>query len=40
MAREHCGDSASEMEVAAFVSFVGEVFGRYKNPEVDVPNSR
>jgi hypothetical protein len=31
IAREHSDGSATEMEFMAFVSFVGEVFGRFKN---------
>jgi hypothetical protein len=32
MAREHNDGSATKMEFMAFVSFVGEVFSRCKNP--------
>jgi hypothetical protein len=40
MAREHSDGSATEMEFMAFVSFVGEVFWRFKNLETDFLDSR
>jgi hypothetical protein len=40
MAREDRDGSATEMVFMTFVSFVGEVFGRHKNPETDVLDSR
>jgi hypothetical protein len=40
MAREDNDGSDTEMEFMAFISFVGEAFWRYKNPETDVRDSR
>ncbi len=40
IAREDSDGSGTEMGDMAFVSFVGEVFCGYKNPEIDVSNSR
>jgi hypothetical protein len=40
MAREDRDGSGTDMESMAFVSFVGGIFCRYKNPEIDVSNSR
>jgi hypothetical protein len=39
MAREDRDGSETVMEFMAFVSFVGEVFCRYKNPQTDVLGS-
>jgi hypothetical protein len=38
MAREDRDGSATETELMAFVSFVGDVFCRHKNPETEVPD--
>jgi hypothetical protein len=40
MAREHSDGSATDVDFIAFVSFVGEVFCRCKNPETDFLGSR
>jgi hypothetical protein len=39
MAREDRDGSGIEMRFIAIVSFVGEVFWRFKNPETDVLDS-
>jgi hypothetical protein len=40
MAREHNEGSATEMELMAFLSFVGEVICNQNNQEIDVLDSR